>query len=48
MGINRLNYAVEGGIFMKEVVIAGGVRTPIGAYCGMLREVPVEKLGRWS
>jgi acetyl-CoA C-acetyltransferase len=30
---------------MKEVVIAGGVRTPIGAYCGMLREVPVEKLG---
>jgi len=29
---------------MKEVVIASGVRTPIGAYCGMLRDVPVEKL----
>jgi len=29
---------------MKEVVIASAVRTPIGAYCGMLREVPVEKL----
>jgi len=30
---------------MKEVVIASGVRTPIGAYCGMFREIPVEKLG---
>src|SRR5271157_1451646 len=30
---------------MKEVIIASGVRTPIGAYCGMLREIPVEKLG---
>ncbi|MDD4860102.1 MAG: thiolase family protein [Dehalococcoidales bacterium] len=29
---------------MNEVVIAAGVRTPIGAYCGMLREIPVEKL----
>lgn len=29
---------------MKEVAIVSGVRTPIGAYCGMLREVPVEKL----
>jgi len=29
---------------LKEVVIAGGVRTPIGAYCGMLRDIPVEKL----
>ncbi|MFC1958267.1 thiolase family protein [Chloroflexota bacterium] len=29
---------------MKEVVITSAVRTPIGAYCGMLREVPVEKL----
>ena len=29
---------------MKEVVIVSGVRTPIGAYCGMLRDVPVEKL----
>ncbi len=29
---------------MKEVVIVSGVRTPIGAYCGMLRNVPVEKL----
>ena len=29
---------------MKEVVIASAVRTPIGAYCGMLREIPVEKL----
>ena len=30
---------------MREVVIASAVRTPIGAYCGMLRDVPVEKLG---
>ncbi|MFC1928660.1 acetyl-CoA C-acyltransferase [Chloroflexota bacterium] len=29
---------------MKDVIIAGAARTPIGAYCGMLREVPVEKL----
>jgi acetyl-CoA C-acetyltransferase len=30
---------------MQEVVIASAVRTPIGAYCGALRDVPVEKLG---
>src|SRR5512136_1612567 len=29
---------------MKEVVITAAVRTPIGAYCGTMREVPVEKL----
>ncbi len=29
---------------MKQVVIASAVRTPIGAYCGALRDVPVEKL----
>ena len=29
---------------MKEVVIVSAVRTPIGAYCGMFREIPVEKL----
>ena len=29
---------------MKEVEIVSGVRTPIGAYCGMFREIPVEKL----
>lgn len=29
---------------MKEVAIIAAVRTPIGAYCGMLREIPVEKL----
>jgi acetyl-CoA C-acetyltransferase len=29
---------------MREVVIVSAVRTPIGAYCGMLRDVPVEKL----
>ena len=29
---------------MKEVAIVSGSRTPIGAYCGMLREIPVEKL----
>ena len=29
---------------MKEVVIVSGVRTAIGAYCGMFREIPVEKL----
>jgi len=30
---------------MREIVIVSAVRTPIGAYCGMLRDVPVEKLG---
>jgi len=30
---------------MKEAVIVSAVRTPIGAYCGMLRDIPVEKLG---
>ncbi len=30
---------------MQEVVIVSGVRAPIGAYCGMLRDVPVERLG---
>ncbi len=30
---------------MKEVVITAAVRTPIGAFCGSMREVPVEKLG---
>lgn len=29
---------------MKEVVLISAVRTPIGAYCGAMREVPVEKL----
>lgn len=29
---------------MKEVVIVSAVRTPIGAYCGTLRDLPVEKL----
>jgi len=29
---------------MKEVVITSAVRTPIGAYCGMFREISVEKL----
>lgn len=29
---------------MREVVIVSAVRTPIGAYCGMLLDVPVEKL----
>lgn len=29
---------------MKEVVLTSAVRTPIGAYCGAMREVPVEKL----
>ena len=29
---------------MREAVIAGAVRTPIGAYCGNLRDVPVERL----
>ena len=29
---------------MKEVVVVSAVRTPIGAYCGMLRDLPVEKL----
>ena len=32
------------GLRMKEVVIVSGVRTAIGAYCGMLRDIPVEKL----
>ncbi|MEW6667159.1 MAG: thiolase family protein [Thermodesulfobacteriota bacterium] len=30
---------------MREVVITSAVRTPIGAFCGAMREVPVEKLG---
>lgn len=29
---------------MNDVVIGSGVRTPIGAYCGVLRDFPVEKL----
>jgi acetyl-CoA C-acetyltransferase len=29
---------------MKDVVITAAVRTPIGAYCGAMREVPVENL----
>ena len=29
---------------MKEVAIVSAVRTPIGAYCGMLKDLPVEKL----
>jgi len=30
---------------MKEVVVVSAVRTPIGRYCGLLRDVPVYKLG---
>lgn len=30
---------------MKDVVITAAVRTPIGAFCGSLREIPVETLG---
>ena len=30
---------------MKDVVIAGAVRTPIGSYLGALSEVPAYKLG---
>jgi acetyl-CoA C-acetyltransferase len=30
---------------MREVVIVSAVRTPIGAFCGAMREVPVEKMG---
>lgn len=29
---------------MRQVAIVSAVRTPIGAYCGALRDVPVEKL----
>jgi len=29
---------------MKNIVIVSAVRTPTGAYCGMLRDIPVEKL----
>jgi acetyl-CoA C-acetyltransferase len=29
---------------MKDVVVVSATRTPIGAYCGMLREIPVERL----
>lgn len=29
---------------MKEVVVASIKRTPIGSYCGVLREIPVHKL----
>lgn len=31
---------------MREVVIAGAVRTPIGKFCGTLAGVPAEQLGR--
>ncbi len=30
---------------MQKVIIAGGVRTPIGSFGGSLRDVPVHKLG---
>ncbi len=30
---------------MKEVVVISAVRTPIGRYCGVLRDMPVYKLG---
>ena len=29
---------------MRDVVIVSAVRTPIGAYCGILRDIPVERL----
>jgi len=29
---------------MQDVVITSAVRTPIGAYCGALREIPVDKV----
>ncbi len=29
---------------MREVVIVSAVRTPIGSYCGMLRDIPLEEL----
>jgi acetyl-CoA C-acetyltransferase len=31
-------------VSMKQVVITSAVRTPVGAYCGVLRDVPVERL----
>ncbi|WP_371379460.1 acetyl-CoA C-acetyltransferase [Sporomusa aerivorans] len=31
---------------MREVVIAGAVRTPIGKFCGTLAGIPAEQLGR--
>jgi acetyl-CoA C-acetyltransferase len=37
--------AKEEELEMKDVVVTAAVRTPIGAYCGSLREIPVEKLG---
>lgn len=30
---------------LKEIVLAGGVRTPIGGFCGTLAEVPAPALG---
>ena len=30
---------------MREVVVVSAVRTPIGRYCGVLRDIPVYKLG---
>ncbi len=30
---------------LKDVYLAGGVRTPIGAFCGALAEVPAPRLG---
>ena len=35
---------LQRGNIMNEVVITAAVRSPIGAYCGALRDIPVEKL----
>ena len=31
---------------MKEIVIVGGVRTPIGSYGGAFRSLPAQELAR--
>jgi acetyl-CoA C-acetyltransferase len=36
---------LEGNIVLKDVFIAGGVRTPIGSFSGSLAEVPAAVLG---
>jgi len=40
----KLNRVYERSVIVKNVVIASGVRTPIGSYGGTLRDIPIYKL----
>jgi acetyl-CoA C-acetyltransferase len=41
----NLHHFTKVFIMLKEIVLAGGVRTPIGGFCGTLAEVPAPMLG---